>query len=32
VARWHSAPPALAALGPIGRLEDFERLKARLAN
>ncbi len=31
VAGWHSAPPTLTALGPIGRLEDFERLKARLA-
>jgi predicted Zn-dependent peptidase len=30
VDRWHSAPPTLAALGPVGRLEDFERLKARL--
>ena len=28
---WHSAPPTLTALGPIGRLEDFDRLKARLA-
>jgi predicted Zn-dependent peptidase len=31
VARWHSAPPTLAALGPVGRLEDFDRLRARLA-
>jgi predicted Zn-dependent peptidase len=31
VARWHSAPPTLAALGPIGQLEDFDRLRARLA-
>jgi predicted Zn-dependent peptidase len=31
VAGWHSAPPTLTALGPIGRLEDFDRLKARLA-
>ena len=30
VARWRDAPPTLAALGPVGRLEDFERLKARL--
>src|SRR6202030_1453801 len=29
VAGWHSAPPTLTALGPIGRLEDFDRLKAR---
>ena len=26
-----AAPPTLAALGPVGRLEDFERLRARLA-
>jgi predicted Zn-dependent peptidase len=31
VAGWRSAPPTLAALGPVGRLEDFERLRARLA-
>jgi predicted Zn-dependent peptidase len=31
VAGWHSAPPTLTALGPIGRLEDFDHLKARLA-
>jgi predicted Zn-dependent peptidase len=31
VARWHSAPPTLAALGPTGRLENFDRLRARLA-
>jgi predicted Zn-dependent peptidase len=31
VARWQGAPPTLAALGPLGRLEDFERLRARLA-
>jgi predicted Zn-dependent peptidase len=30
VARWRSAPPTLAALGPIGRLEEFERLRTRL--
>jgi predicted Zn-dependent peptidase len=31
VASWRSAPPTLAALGPVGRLEDFERLRSRLA-
>jgi predicted Zn-dependent peptidase len=31
VARWHSAPPTVAALGPLGHLEDFERFTARLA-
>ena len=31
VAGWRTAPPTLAALGPIGQLEDFERLRARLA-
>jgi len=30
VAGWRSAPPTLAALGPIGELEDFERLRSRL--
>ena len=30
VAGWHAAPPTLAALGPIGQLEDFERLRGRL--
>jgi predicted Zn-dependent peptidase len=30
VARWRSAPPTVAALGPVGRLEAFERLQARL--
>ncbi len=30
VARWRSAPPTLTALGPLGRLEDFERIQARL--
>jgi predicted Zn-dependent peptidase len=30
VARWRSAPPTLVALGPVGRLEDFPRLQARL--
>ena len=28
VARWRGAMPTLAALGPLGRLEDFERLRA----
>ena len=32
VAGWRAAPPTLAALGPLGRLEDFDRLRARLAN
>jgi predicted Zn-dependent peptidase len=31
VARWRNAPPTLTALGPVGRLEDFDRLRARLA-
>jgi predicted Zn-dependent peptidase len=31
VARWRSAPPTLAALGPVGQLEEFDRLRARLA-
>jgi len=31
VSRWRTAPPTLAALGPTGRLEDFERLQRRLA-
>jgi predicted Zn-dependent peptidase len=31
VARWHSAQPTLTALGPLGHLEDFDRLRARLA-
>jgi predicted Zn-dependent peptidase len=30
VAGWRTAPPTLAALGPTGQLEDFERLRARL--
>jgi predicted Zn-dependent peptidase len=30
-ARWRSAPPTVAALGPVGRLEDFDRLRTRLA-
>jgi predicted Zn-dependent peptidase len=31
VSQWRGAPPTLAALGPVGRVEDFDRLKARLA-
>lgn len=31
VARWRSGPPTLTALGPLGRLEDFDRVQARLA-
>ena len=31
VARWRSAPPTLAAVGPLSRLEEFDRLRARLA-
>ena len=31
VARWRSGPPTLTALGPLSRLEDFERVQARLA-
>jgi predicted Zn-dependent peptidase len=30
VARWQEGPPTLAAIGPIGRLEDFERVCSRL--
>src|SRR5262249_19113032 len=30
VARWRSAPPTLAALGPLRGLEDFDRLRERL--
>jgi predicted Zn-dependent peptidase len=30
VGRWRGATPTLAALGPLGRLEDFERLRTRL--
>jgi predicted Zn-dependent peptidase len=29
VARWRSAPPTLAALGPLSRLEEFDRVKER---
>ena len=31
VAHWRSAPPTLAALGPLSRLEEFERIRGRLA-
>ena len=31
VAAWRSAPPTLAALGPVGRLEEFDQLRTRLA-
>jgi predicted Zn-dependent peptidase len=31
VSKWRSGTPTLAALGPVGRLEDFESLRARLA-
>jgi predicted Zn-dependent peptidase len=30
VARWRSAPPTLAALGPLSRLDEFERFRERL--
>src|SRR6266436_5949206 len=30
VERWREGLPTLAALGPIGRLEDFERVRTRL--
>jgi predicted Zn-dependent peptidase len=30
VARWRGATPTLAAIGPLGRLEEFDRLRARL--
>jgi len=30
VAGWTSAPPTVAALGPVGKLEDFDRLTRRL--
>jgi predicted Zn-dependent peptidase len=29
--RWRTAPPTLTALGPLSRLEDFDRVRARLA-
>jgi predicted Zn-dependent peptidase len=31
VACWRSGPPTLTALGPLSRLEDFDRVRARLA-
>jgi predicted Zn-dependent peptidase len=31
VGRWRSGQPTLTALGPLGRLEDFERVRERLA-
>jgi hypothetical protein len=31
VACWRSAPPTIAALGPLSRLEDYGKLQARLA-
>jgi predicted Zn-dependent peptidase len=31
VARWRQGPPTLTALGPLGRLEAFDRVQARLA-
>jgi predicted Zn-dependent peptidase len=31
VALWRSAPPTLAALGPLSRLEEYDRVRARLA-
>jgi predicted Zn-dependent peptidase len=31
VARWHTAPPTLVALGPMSGLEPFERVASRLA-
>jgi predicted Zn-dependent peptidase len=30
VAKWRSAPPTLAALGPVGDLESFDKLRTRL--
>jgi predicted Zn-dependent peptidase len=30
VARWREGPPTLTALGPLSRLEDFDRVQARL--
>jgi predicted Zn-dependent peptidase len=32
VQAWRAAPPTLVALGPLGRLEDFARLRARLGS
>jgi len=31
VARWRSAPPTLAALGPLSALEEFDRVRDRFA-
>jgi hypothetical protein len=31
VMRWRDGPPTLTALGPSSRLEDFDRVQARLA-
>jgi predicted Zn-dependent peptidase len=31
VARWHTAPPTLVALGPLSGLEPFDRVASRLA-
>jgi predicted Zn-dependent peptidase len=31
VARWRSAPPTLAAIGPLSGLEEFDRVRDRLA-
>lgn len=31
VERWRAGPPTLTALGPLSRLEDFDRVRARLA-
>ena len=30
VGAWRAAPPTLVALGPLGQLEEFDRLRARL--
>jgi predicted Zn-dependent peptidase len=30
VARWRSAPPTVTALGPLSRLEEYDKLQARL--
>jgi len=31
VARWRTAPPTVTALGPVRRLEEFDRIAARLS-
>jgi predicted Zn-dependent peptidase len=31
IARWRSAPPTLAAVGPLSGLEEFDRMQARLS-